>query len=264
MFGGALLLTGDTGGLYLAGLGLSMLLGATGKRRYGAIGLAVGAGWVVLVHELAVNQSHVLVSSYTYLVTGSPLVPGTVTVFTVSRALLEHPHRWIQMLWGRKRIIYEVAVPSGVIGALTPWALGTDFTVFFIQSIAYPLTFLVDGFDVIAGLLVVLACSAMAITAMAYSPRRALRFAALVLGVGILVQSVVLAGVKIPRQFEYFLRISAPEAAALNRGLSATPAQAEVIASWGVMGRFSGRQWDYPLYAGWRPTRSGHRRWFLC
>jgi hypothetical protein len=250
VFGGALLLTGDTGGLYLAGLGVSMLIGAKGKRRFGAVILAVGAAWVVAVHELAVNQSHVLVVSYTYLVTGSPLVPGTVTIFTVSRALISHPHRWIQMLWGRKRIIYEVAIPSGVIGAVSPWAIGTDFTVFFIQGIAYPLTFLVDGFDTIAGLLVVLACSAMAITAMAYSPRRVLRIAALVLGAGMLVQSAVLAGIKIPEQFEYFLGISATEAAALNQGLSATPAQAEVIASWGVMGRFSDRQWDYPLYAG--------------
>ena len=250
IFAVALLLCGDTGGLYLAGLGLSMVIGAKGARRFGAMALVVGAGWVVIVHVLAVNQSHVLVSSYTYLVTGSPLVPGTVTVFTVSRALLEHPHRWIQMLWGRKRIIYEVVIPSGVIGAVGPWALGTDFTVFFIQSIAYPLTFLVDGFDVIAGLLVVLASSAMAISAMAFSPRRALRIGAVVLGSGMLVQSVILAGIKIPQQFDYFLSISAPEAAALNRGLSETPSQAEVIATWGVMGRFSNRQWDYPLYAG--------------
>jgi hypothetical protein len=245
-----LLLCGDTGGLYLAGLGLSMVIGARGARRFGAGALVVGAAWVVVVHQLAVNQSHVLVSSYTYLVTGSPLVPGTVTIFTVSRALLAHPHRWIQMIWGRKRILYEVAIPSGVIGAVSPWALGTDFTVFFVQAIAYPLTFLVDGFDVIAGLLVVLACSAIAISAMAFSPRRALKIGALVLGTGMLAQSVILAGIKIPQQFDYFLSISAPQAAALNRGLSETPAQAEVIATWGVMGRFSNRQWDYPLYAG--------------
>jgi hypothetical protein len=245
-----LLLCGDTGGLYLAGLGLSMLVGAKGARRYGAVAVATGAAWVVIVHILAVNQSHVLVASYTYLVTGSPLVPGTVTVFTVSRALIEHPHRWIQMLWGRKRIIYEVAIPSGVVGAVSPWALGTDFSVFFLQATAYALTFLVDGFDVIAGLLVVLACSAMTISAMAFSPRRAMRAAALALGAGVLVQSVVLAGIKIPQQFDYFLSVSAPQAAALNRGLAETPAQAEVIATWGVMGRFSDRQWDYPLYAG--------------
>jgi hypothetical protein len=247
---GALLLTGDTGGLYLAGLGLSVALGAPGRRRFGLLGLVVGAAWVIAVHELAVNQSHVLVASYTYLVTGSPVVPGTVTIFTVIKALVEHPHRWIQMLWGRKRIIYEILIPSGVVGVASPWAIGTDFTIFFIQAIAYALTFLVDGFDVVAGLVLVLVCSAMTITAAAFSPRRALRIAAVVAGAGMLIQSVVLAGVKVPETFDYFLNISAPQAAALNRGLDATPANAEVISSWGVMGRFSGRQWDYPLYQG--------------
>lgn len=249
-FSVALLLTGDTGGLYLAGLGFSMAVGATGKRKFGAAALVVGAVWVVVVHVIAVNQSHVLVASYTYLVTGSPLVPGTITLFSVSKALIEHPHRWLQMLWGRKRIIYEILVPSGVVGIFSPWAFGTDFAVFFLQATAYSLTFLVDGFNVFPGLALVLACSVMALCEAAFSPRRWMRRAGCVVGLGLVVQSLVFAAVKIPEQFDYFLRISSPQAAALDRGLALTPGDAEVIASWGVMGRFSGRQWDYPLYSG--------------
>lgn len=250
IFAGLLLLTGDTGGLYLAGLGLSVALGAKGKRRFGLVGLVAGVGWVLMVHTLAVNQSHVLVASYTYLVTGSPLVPGSVTLFSISKALIEHPHRWIQMLWGRRKIIYEVLIPTGVIGVASPWAIGSDLMVFFLQAIALPLTFLVNGFNEIAGVMVVLAATAMMMTGLAFSPRRWTRIGAVVLGAGMLAQSVALASAKGPEIPPYWFQVSAPQAAALARGLDATPSDAEVISSWGVMGRFSNRQWIYPLYVG--------------
>jgi Predicted membrane protein (DUF2079) len=250
IFGAVLLLSGDTGGLYLFGLGLSMLLGAPGRRRYGVFAMAVGTVWVVVAHELGVNHSHVLVGSYTYLVTGSQLVAGSVTLTTVLKALVEHPHRWIQMIWGRKRILYEVLVPTGVVGVVSPWAIGADVMVYYLQAIAYPLTFLVNGFNMIAGIMVVLVGSAMVMAALAVSGRRAVRVLALLLGAGMLVQSVVFAAVKIPETYAYFFQVSPSQAAVLSRGLAATPPDAEVIASWGVMGRFSNRQWDYPLYQG--------------
>jgi hypothetical protein len=199
---------------------------------------------------VAVNHSHVLVGSYTYLVTGSPLVPGSITLFTIGKAIIEHHHRWILMLWGRRKIIYEVLIPTGIIGLASPWALGTDFVVFFVQAIAYPLTFLVNGFDEIAGLMLVLACSAIMIAGLAFSARRATRMLALVIGAVMLAQSLLLATDKLPQVFPYFLNISGSQAAALRKGLAGTPSDAEVISSWGVMGRFSERQWVYPLYQG--------------
>ncbi len=265
IFSVALLLTGDTGGLYLFGLGLSALLGARGskistdgarissarrERIFGASAIAAGIAWVLVVHALAVNQSHVLVASYTYLVTGSPSVAGSVTLFTVAKALVEHPHRWIQLIWGKRKIIYEILIPTGVVGVASWWAVGADLMVFYLQAIAYPLTFLVNGFDVLAGLMVVLACSAMVVVGLATSTRRLARRSAVVLGVAMLAQSLVLAGFKLPEVFPYFLQVNGPEAAALARGLSDTPPGAEVIASWGVMGRFSERSWDEPLYKG--------------
>ncbi len=264
IFSGALLLTGDTGGLYLFGLGLSAALGATGRgakglgdaskagriRAFGLTAIAVGVAWVLILHALAVNQSHVLIATYTYLVTGSNLVPGSVTLFTVAKALVEHPHRWIQLAWERHKFIYEVLVPTGVIGFASRWAIGVGLTVFFLQAIAYPLIFLVNGFNVLAGLMVVLACSAMVLASLATSARRPARLGAVILGAGMLAQSLVLATDNMSGVFSYFLQITGPEAAALAQGLAATPPNAEVIASWGVMGRFSGRSYDEPLYQG--------------
>ncbi len=253
IFSAALLVTGDTGGLYLFGLGFSVALAARGARRkqaFALIAIVAGVGWVLVVHTLAVNQSHVLVASYTYLVTGSPLVPGSITLFTISKALVLHPHRWIQMLWGRRKIIYEVLIPTGVVGVASAWGIGADLMVFFLQAIAYPLTFLVNGFNELAGLMVVLVGSAMVVTGIATSAWRWARLGAVVLGAVMLVQSLVFASIKLPEVFPYFLQVNGPEAAALARGLAATPANAEVIASWGVMGRFSERSYDEPLYTG--------------
>jgi hypothetical protein len=173
-----------------------------------------------------------------------------VTLFTVAKALIEHPHRWIQMIWGRRKIIYEVLIPTGVIGVASPWAIGSDLVIFFLQAIALPLTFLVNGFDVMAGLMVGLAASAMMMAGLSYSPRRWTRMSAIVIGAGMLVQSIALASIKGPEIPPYWFQVSAPQAAALGRGLDATPPNAEVISSWGVMGRFSNRQWIYPLYVG--------------
>jgi hypothetical protein len=168
----------------------------------------------------------------------------------VAKALIEHPHRWIHMIWGRRKIIYEVLIPTGVIGVASPWALGSDLVVFFLQAIALPLIFLVNGFDVLAGLLVVLAASAMMMAGLAFSPRRWIRISSVVLGAGMLAQSLLLASVKGPEIPPYWFKVSASQAAALARGLDATPPNAEVISSWGVMGRFSNRQWIDPLYVG--------------
>lgn len=265
IFSVLLLLTGDTGGLYLFGLGLSVVLGARGSKRsahstratvarqeriFGLSAIVAGIAWVLVVHVLAVNQSHVLVASYTYLVTGSPVVPASVTLFTVAKALVEHPHRWIQLMWGKRKVIYEVLIPTGVVGVASWWAVGADLMVFFLQATAYSLTFLENGFDVLAGLMVVLACSTMVVVSLAASTRRLARRAAVLLGVAMLAQSLVLASFKLPEVFPYFLQVNGPQAAALARGLADTPPDAEVIASWGVMGRFSERSWDEPLYQG--------------
>ena len=210
---------------------------------FGSVAIAAGIIWVLVVHVLAVNQSHVLVASYTYLVTGSPLVPGiSHRSSPSSKALIEHPHRWIQLLWGKRKIIYEVLIPTGVVGVASSWALGADLMVFFLQSIAYPLTFLVNGFDVLAGLMVVLACSAMVITSLATSPRRFARRSALVLGVAMLAQSAGARELQAPRGLPLLpYRSRAPRPPPWTGAWQPPRLHAEVIASWGVMGRFSER-----------------------
>jgi hypothetical protein len=129
-----------------------------------------------------------------------------------------------------------------------PWALGTDLTVFYAIAIAYPLTFLVNGFNAQAGFAVVLVSTAMILLMMMSARRRIVRTIGAVLILAIVGQSIALAAVKLPELPPYWFRVSSTQASLLNRVLTETPENAEVIASWGVMGRFSDREVIFPLF----------------
>jgi hypothetical protein len=100
LWAGVLLLTGDTGGIYLAGAGLSIAVarGTWRSRFSGVVAVLAGCVWLVFSRAVAVKHNPVLASSYTWLVTGSQQVPGRINPWTVLKAVIIHPHRQIQWI----------------------------------------------------------------------------------------------------------------------------------------------------------------------
>jgi predicted membrane protein DUF2079 len=243
---GALLLTGDTGGLYLAGAGFSIAVASpTFRRRIaGVAAMCVGFIWLLFVTAVAVKANSV-VQNYTWLVTGGQGIPGKITLWTLLKAIVLHPHRQLQMIWSKRAILYKVLIPTGVIGLLSPWMWGTGVMTFYAMTLAFSLTFIVDGFNLLAGFFVGVTATAMVLSFLISKQRRWINAGVALLLVLMLGQSIALAVTELPGIPSYWYRVSPIQAAVLGEVLNETPENAEVIASGGVMGRFSGRDVMY-------------------
>jgi hypothetical protein len=243
---GALLLTGDTGGLYLAGAGVSIAIASpTFRRRIaGVAAMCVGFIWLFFVTAVAV-KANTVVQNYTWLVTGGQGIRENITLWKVLKAIVLHPHRQLQMIWGKRVYVYKVLIPTGVIGLFSPWMWGTDVITFYAMTLAFSLTFLVDGFNLLAGFFVGAAGTAMVLSFLISKQRAWINAGVALLLVIMLGQSIALAVTELPGIPSYWYRVSPTQAVVLGEVLNETPEISEVIASGGVMGRFSGRDAIY-------------------
>jgi hypothetical protein len=243
---GALLLTGDTGGLYLAGAGFSIAIASpTFRRRIaGVAAMCVGFIWLFFVTAVAV-KANTVVQNYTWLVTGGQGIRENITLWKVLKAIVLHPHRQLQMIWGKRVYVYKVLIPTGVIGLFSPWMWGTDVITFYAMTLAFSLTFLVDGFNLLAGFFVGAAGTAMVLSFLISKQRAWINAGVALLLVIMLGQSIALAVTELPGIPSYWYRVSPTQAVVLGEVLNETPENSEVIASGGVMGRFSGRDAIY-------------------
>jgi uncharacterized membrane protein len=242
-----LIACGDIGGLFLIGIGLSVLLTKRQKWIWGAGGIVVGWGWIQLADFLGVHNNSVL-SGYSYLLSGSSSATAHVTFASLLVALVAHPDRWLRVLWQRKSLIYENLIPTGLIGVFSGWALGTEIVIFMGSAIILPLVYLQSGFQNLPGYLVVLAGSGIIISRLAISARLGIRRLSAVLGILIVVQSVAYGIATIPTYPSQWITFTQKQAVVLDRALRHAHPATEVIASWAIIGRFSDRQYVRPLY----------------
>ena len=191
-----------------------------------------------------------VLQNYSWLVAGVQGVPKSFSLWAVLKAMILHPHRQLQMIWAKREHIYDVLIPTGVIGLLSPWMWGTAVMTFYAMTLAAALTFLVDGFNLLAGFFVGVAATSMVLSFLISKKRPWINAAVALLLVLMLGQSIALAVTQLPGIPSYWYRVSPVQAAVLGEVLNETPENAEVIASNGVMGRFSERDAIYDLTHG--------------
>ena len=148
-----LIACGDLGGLYLIGLGVSLLLVNRQRWLWGAGGIALGIAWVQLTDVLGVRNNGVL-SGYAYLLSGNASTTAHVTFASFLVAIIAHPDRWLKVLWQRRGLIYENLIPTGLVGLASGWAIGTEIVIFMGSAIILPLVYLESGFQNLAGYIV--------------------------------------------------------------------------------------------------------------
>jgi Predicted membrane protein (DUF2079) len=242
--------TGDFGGLYLIGLGIGVALVGAGVRRYGLGALVAGIGWIVFTKAARFDLGDGLVL-YSYLVTGhqGSLTPVELQPLAVS--LVAHPSRWWATLSARAVLLYQHVVQTGFVGFGSPWTSPLMVIVFLSAAIIGPEIYLLSGFQTMPAYAIGLAGSVMVVVAILGRPearrQRLRRCIVSALGLAILLQSAVVALMLVPRVPETWFKVSVRQAAVLSRIEHRTSGSSEVIASWGVMGRFSGRPWVYAL-----------------
>ncbi|MGO9341812.1 MAG: DUF2079 domain-containing protein [Acidimicrobiales bacterium] len=231
----------------------------------------VGLAWFGLVNILGANQASNIASNYGYLTGTSSLHVG---ISAIVRGALTHPSRLYTTLQAHWRAVLYELLPTGFVGLVTWWGLfffvgllllsaATASPVYSSYSAAFQnlpaMPFLFIG-------------SVMVLVRLASSPRRVptedkpaesaarhtesnarrnvARVApavALLLALTATVVVVAQSDIMIRRiPHERFL-VSADQASALQQATTLIPTDAEVIASYGIVGRFSEHKFIWEL-----------------
>jgi hypothetical protein len=263
---------GDIAGTLLVAVGVSAALASPANRRRGLALVGVGLAWFAIVSLAGGNEGSNLASHYGYLA-GLPAGESLTFVGFVKAALL-HPVSALRQLWAHRVDTWGYVSSAGIIGLCSPWAVlpvlvlvqseltaGTLFASSDFQN--FPVVLFLIPLSVIAlarfgsrldnGKTRSRAIFDRSRRSVAPSGVRAKGRGRLVVPVlaGVMTVNAVAWGlVWIPQIPNEWIRVSPAAATTLGHVEHIIPAGAEVVASQGVIGQFSGRRWVYALGAG--------------
>ena len=214
-----------------------------------AVAVAVLAGlWVVTVTGLGANQASNLASQYSYLVNGD----GHAGTLALLGGVLRHPLRAGHMLARRAHAMLRPLVTAGVVGVASPVGLLVAVGSLVPAGLALSPSFssVNDSFQTLAVIPFVLVGSVMVLLWLGrrFRPRRRGQKGIVWALACLLALTAVVQDARLLIHLrQTWWTVTPSAAAALRRGLDHTPPSAEVIASNGVIGRFSQRRFVYPL-----------------
>jgi len=233
---------GDVVATYLFVIGLSGALAGPCWRRPGLRLAAVALGWTLLLALTGSDRGSGLAGGYSYLATGS----GSPTAFgpiALATGMVGHPARAAHVLWDRRVDLYAAVAPGGLIGLLSPWVAVAAVVVLLENGLNHYLGFIAPSFQ---DSLLYVVVPVGTIDVLARLARRRPRWAAA--GAALVMVNVLVWGMMwIPRTAGQWLRVSPGAATVLSSVERHIPVNDEVVASQGVVGRFSGRRVVYAI-----------------
>ena len=218
---------------------------ASGQARLRGLVMTLMGGAAVLVITLVhgnVGSGGAGLSSFDYLAAAGPAA-GQLSVPALVKGIALHPGGVLKALWVKRLDIWAGLAPSGLVGIGFVWLLPITVVVVLANNLAPGLLFSTPSFQYLP-LYVMMPVGTVAV--LAWLVKRHRRTAILLTGL-ILVQAVAWSVIWLPRTPSQWLRASALAAATLSRIQAIIPYSAEVVASQGVMGPFSGRTNIDPL-----------------
>ncbi len=239
----AALLTGDVAGTYVAGLGVSALLARRDTRLVGLGLMAAGASWTAGVGLIGANNGSAI-AGYAYLV-DEPLPASGSALLVVLGALLLHPSRPLAVLRDDFAVFAPQLASTGAIGLLHPWAVGVCAVTVLAGALQESEAFLL-AFQNFPLLLFATAGTAMWLDWLsrgatgargARPPSQGRRV--VTAGAVLAVAAVTLLGSADTPPSHSYRPGAAAALEAVDRQLTA---QDQVIASFGLVGRFAGRE----------------------
>ncbi|HXX89504.1 MAG TPA: DUF2079 domain-containing protein [Acidimicrobiales bacterium] len=238
------LLTGDVGATYVAALGVAFALTTKRCRRDGIAIAVVGVAWVALLALLGANKGSPI-SGYAYLA-GHQVSSGIGGVLAIAKGAITHPGRPVHMLRSYRPQILDDLTPTGFVGLFNPWLFGPLLAVLAANGLNANPAFIDPGFQDIPIYLFGVAATALnAVIVLSWRRVRAgIVAAALVVAV---LGAVAFALDEVSQGFIVPFHVDAPTAAQIAQIRKATPPDAEVISTFGVVGRFAGRRYAYVI-----------------
>lgn len=246
--------TGDVAGTYVAGVGVSALL-HRGLRRHGLALVAVGAGWVAFIAVLGANRGSSLVDGYAHVL-GRAVPPGLAGSLIVMIGLATAPWRPLRALAGVRHEIWMNLAPTGVIGAVHPWAIGVCGITVIANGLHVNRSFIALGFQnipiyVFATVGSSLALHSLGAAALARQQDHVrIRAGTLSLAAMTAAFVVAVAWSQVPPRVRNVFPARPTTASEVQQALRYLPAEHPVIATWNVVGRVANREQVYVVGGG--------------
>jgi len=237
------LLGGAPSATYVIGIGIGAVLARRRIRGMGAAIAAVGVVYSLLLVATHADAGVPLARHYGYLATGAAIVPAGFGLSDLVKGIASHPFGIIATLWDKRSDMIANLAPGGVLGIGSLMFLPLMLVVLLANGLSVGYRFSEPLFQSLP-IYVLLPVGTTAVVAWLLRRHRRTSFALAGIIAAQALGWAVVWGLQTPVQW---LRIPAAEAATLASIEATVPASAEVVASQGVMGRFSSRMNIYGL-----------------
>jgi len=224
---------------YVIGIGLGGAAAWRRTRWAGALLIAAGLAYSLLIVYLHADAGAPLARHYGYLAAGAAggYLNAKLTTADLLTGIASHPLRVLHAIWAKRLDVVANLAPSGLLGAGFLLVLPLMLVVLLADTLSPGFRFAEPLFQALP-IYVLMPIGTVAVLAwLALRHRRAV----LLLAGLLIAQTLGWAAVWGPRTSDQWLRVSAPAAATLASIAARIPPSAEVIASQGVIGRLSGR-----------------------
>jgi hypothetical protein len=236
-----LLLGGAPTTSFVVGIGLGSILASRRTRAVGLSMVLIGiaySGLIILIHG---DTGVPLPRHYGYLATASGYVPSGLTAGGVLKGIATHPLNVVRALWSKRTDLLANAAPGGLMGLFVPLLMPLLLLVLLENALSNGLIFIRPSFQSIPIYVLTPVGTVLVLIWIARRHRRS----AIVLAGLLAAQALGWAVVWGPVTVSEWLRVPGSTAATLASLEARIPASAEVIASQGVVGTFSGRDLVY-------------------
>lgn len=258
------LLFGNVVALLVASVGAAGLLSARVRRAGGAVPSAVVLGggllWTGLVSVLHADQGSGIVANYAYLAHVGPHSSS----LAVASGVLAHPVQDLSVLFHKFHALELPLSLAGLVGVFSVWGLCPAVVTLVPAALNASPTFLStpSAFQTAPAIPFVLVGTVMVLVSLSrWSPgatahgalgplaRQAGPVIASVVALALVVSALVQGAPVATQVRSDWWKVDGDAAGALLAAQNRIPADAEVIASQGVMGRFGDHRFLYPLVA---------------
>jgi len=237
---------GTFAAITLVGLGISALLAGRETRRQGALVVAAAIGWLAFVSLLGASAGSGI-DTYAHLV-GRRTLSGPTGIAILISGLLLHPTRVIDQLHERLMSAYLLIKQVGVVGLASAWGFGVPVVVMVTNALSDNTALINQAFQNAAVYPFVLLGTVMVLVWAAQRFRYGW-IPAVTIALVVTVQALSYGVVSAPNSVRFGVSpIGAAPATQIRKALALTPADAEVISTISIMGRFCSRPFCYWFY----------------
>ncbi|MGI9005779.1 MAG: DUF2079 domain-containing protein [Streptosporangiaceae bacterium] len=246
---------------YVIGIGLGAALASRRSRWPGIALMLVAFAYSGLIVALHADVGAPLTRHYGYLATASMAAyAGTkLTTGAMVKGIISHPVNVLTTLWAKRVDLLANLAPAGLLGVGCIEVLPVVVVVLLANTLSFGLRFAQPLFQAVPVYVLV---PAGTVAVLARLSRRRPRIAT---GLAVLLtaQAVGWLAVWGPDIATHWLRIPAATSSTLAEIAARIPGSAEVIASQGVVGRFSGRVAVHELAGPGTTPVTGRDTWFV-